>query len=608
VIRQPSDLAAGARGANEDTIYAHAPPAWWAQLATMYRYGVFTLVWTDPAVALRDVKQSVRDAVAPSAVSFEAVGGDAAPTVGDAIDFEVWAARVFAIVVALAVVLLLGQAVSRQVERESRDVSTLRAIGLTRRQFGTAAVLRWSTTAGVSVATAIVVLVLSSPIAPIGLARRTIVSSSISIDVVVAVVTAIAIVALMLVFAFAAAWRSARLDRAEPAVPAVRPMPALGPAAATGLRATVLGVRRPLRSNTGSAIIAITLVTMTAVAGVAVVASYDALVNRPAEFGAPWDAVVGNIGSPAEVQQAATTLDSVHGVRAAAGILDLDGVHIGQEPVPLIAFLPIGQQPAIGPSIAEGRAPRARGEVALGSVTMDDLGLEVGDHVVLHDPTVGVKVGARVVGRAVVNNTYALEPGNGGVIESAWARELLSAVGVTPVPQQIAVQVEPGQRAAALHDLRQAFPSSYSPPVPSTSLRNLHRLRGLPWALVGLLLVLAVGVTLHALISGIRHRRPELAVLRALGFTTRATRASLLWQTAALSLVGAVLGTVLGLVAGRVGWHELATTNGVDLPTTIPVAVIALIGVLAVLVPIGLVVVPAVRESRRRVGEVLRVE
>jgi len=116
----------------------------------------------------------------------------------------------------------------------------------------------------------------------------------------------------------------ARIDRTEPPVPTVRTVRALGPAAATGVRATALGMRRPLRTNTGSAIVAITVVTMTAVAAIALVASYDALISRPAEFGAPWDAAVGNIGSPAELQQAAATLDAIPGVRAAAGIVDLD--------------------------------------------------------------------------------------------------------------------------------------------------------------------------------------------------------------------------------------------------------------------------------------------
>jgi xanthine/uracil permease len=72
--------------------------------------------------------------------------------------------------------------------------------------------------------------------------------------------------------------------------------------------------------------------------------------------------------------------------------------------------------------------------------------------------------------------------------------------------------------------------------------------------------------------------------------------------------MGAVLGTVLGLVIGRVGWHALATTNGVDVPTVMPAGWIALISALAVVVPLGLVVLPATLESRRRVSEVLRVE
>ncbi len=484
-------------------------------------------------------------------------------------------------------------------------------MGLTRREFTTATALRWLATAAVALVTAAVVLVLTSPIAPIGLARRTIDHSTIRVDGVVMVVTLVGVAVFVCSLASLAGWRAASRDRRERRVSSVRSVPSLGPSATTGIRATILGLRHPLRSNTGSAIGAIALVTMTAVAGVALVASYDRLVDQPARYGAPWDAIVGNNASVAEVNQVATALARVDGIGAAAGILDLDETFIGREKVPLISFLPVrGQAKTVGPEIIEGREPSGAGEVALGSVSMRRLGLSIGDHVKLLAPNTPLRpVPARVVGRAILNNTYGLEPGVGGVIDGGWAKRIAAKVGFEPVPQQLAVRVATdAERAAVLRDLQRTFPESYTPPVPSTSLRNLGRLRGLPWALIAMLLALAIGVTLHALVTGIRRRRPELAVLRALGFTARNTRSSLLWQATALSLTAAAIGLPLGIVLARIGWRAISSANGVEDSLVVSLGPTFLVVALAVAVPLVLAVVPAVRESHRHVASVLRVE
>jgi predicted lysophospholipase L1 biosynthesis ABC-type transport system permease subunit len=241
---------------------------------------------------------------------------------------------------------------------------------------------------------------------------------------------------------------------------------------------------------------------------------------------------------------------------------------------------------------------------------MRRLGLSIGDRVEMRAPDTPLgAVPARVVGRAVVNNTYGLEPGVGGVIDGEWAKRLATKVGFDPIPQQVAVRVADGaDRATVLRELRRTFPESYSPPVPSTSLRNLGRLRGLPWTLVVMLFVLAVGVTLHALVTGIRRRRPELAVLRSLGFTRRDTRSSLLWQTLALALVAGVVGIPLGIIVGRLGWRAITSSNGLSGGAVVPVGPALVVAGLALLLPLLLVVVPAVRESRRAVTDVLRVE
>ncbi len=320
---------------------------------------------------------------------------------------------------------------------------------------------------------------------------------------------------------------------------------------------------------------------------------------------------MGNNGFIAEVDQVASALSGVDGVGAAAGILDLDGTRIGGDVVPLVSFLPVrGQAKTLAPVIVEGRALTRAGEIALASVSMRRLGLSIGDRITLRAPNTPLgPVHARVVGRAIVNNTYGLEPGVGGVIDGGWAKRLATKVGFDPIPQQIAVKIADGApRASVQRDLQRTFPESYSRPVPSTALRNLGRLRGLPWTLVAMLVALAIGVTLHALVTAIRRRRHELAVLRALGFTARNTRDSLLWQTTALGVVAAVVGVPLGIVLGRLGWRAITYTNGLGGGAVVPLGAIVLAGFLAVVVPLLLAVVLAIRESRRGLGAVLRVE
>jgi ABC-type antimicrobial peptide transport system permease subunit len=123
-----------------------------------------------------------------------------------------------------------------------------------------------------------------------------------------------------------------------------------------------------------------------------------------------------------------------------------------------------------------------------------------------------------------------------------------------------------------------------------------------------MLAALAVGVTLHALVTAIRRRRHELAILRALGFTARNTRASLLWQTSALGAVAAVVGVPLGVMVGRLGWRAITYSNGLAGGAVVPPAAIVVAGFLALAVPLLLVVAPAIRESRRGLGTTLRVE
>lgn len=612
IVRQPVDLAANAsesKSANFDVLAMVVPAEWWSAEPDVYRYGAGVAVYFAPGVDTDRVKADVVQRLRPRNAQFETESSEDVSTVFDAINYEVWAARAFAAVVALVGLLLLGQALSRQVSRESSDAGLLRALGLTRAQLALASGLRWTVTGIVAAVTAVATMFAASPLAPIGVARKTIEHAHVELDLIVGSLIAIATVLAIALGGAWSAWRiRSRTSRDPSSSFAIR---AVGPAATAGIAATVRSLRRPFRTNSATALGAIVLVATAAIASAALVHSYDRLLDRPSQFGAPWDAVVGNNSSPEEAAQVAARLSGIDGIDGAAGLVDLDGQRVGREEIPIVAFVPAGDLPeTVGPQITDGRAPTGPDEIALGAVTMRHLGLGLGDKVRIEVPNTKVgELRVRVVGRALLNNTYGLEPGTGGVIAGGWARDVIRGEGSDASPQQIAVRIaDDADRTAVLGALQREFPESFSEPIPSTGLRNLGRIRQLPWALVGMLALLGGGVALQALLASARRRRHELAVLRAIGFTAANARASLRWQVATLSLIAAALSVPLGVLAGRLLWQLIARANGLAMGALIPGRIVALTAGLAFAVPIALIALPAWLEVRRNAAAILRTE
>jgi len=126
--------------------------------------------------------------------------------------------------------------------------------------------------------------------------------------------------------------------------------------------------------------------------------------------------------------------------------------------------------------------------------------------------------------------------------------------------------------------------------------------------LVGLLGLAAAATLAHALVSAIRQRRRDLAVLKTLGFDRRQVRTAVS-SLATTLLVGAlVVGIPMGVVAGQWSWRLFAGQLGVLPTTVIPVLVIVAI------VPVTLVLTdlvasgPAWAASRTNPATVLRSE
>ena len=137
----------------------------------------------------------------------------------------------------------------------------------------------------------------------------------------------------------------------------------------------------------------------------------------------------------------------------------------------------------------------------------------------------------------------------------------------------------------------------FPPRLPST-VNNLHEVGALPRALAAFLAVLAGLSVIHALVSTVRMRRQDLAILRTLGFERRQLGSTLVWQATTIGLIGLAVGVPLGLVVGRVVWGAVASSIGVvDDPVTPVLAVLAV--VVGALVVVNAAAVGAGRSARR---------
>lgn len=119
---------------------------------------------------------------------------------------------------------------------------------------------------------------------------------------------------------------------------------------------------------------------------------------------------------------------------------------------------------------------------------------------------------------------------------------------------------------------------------PPIGIADLARIDDLPGILAGLLVLMAAGTLSHTLISTVRQRRRDLAILKTLGFERRQVWTTVAWQATALVLTALVVALPSGIAGGRWLWTLFAEDLGI-----VPVPVVPVIALL-VLVPAGLVV------------------
>ena len=241
------------------------------------------------------------------------------------------------------------------------------------------------------------------------------------------------------------------------------------------------------------------------------------------------------------------------------------------------AGLPLWQlQPLRGPmsfTLLSGRRPTA-GEVAIGPSTARQLHVRVGDH---------VRVGGAHPRTLRISGTALLpESPHSSFDQGLWvSADTMTAIFGAPERSQstevvFAVTATPGTSASAPV---QTLTAHVSHDVDSVALpqdvQYLRDVRSLPIALALFLVLLALAALAHALVTAVRRRRHDLAILKAMGLRPRQSAACIAWLATTVGVVGVVVGIPLGIVAGRVAWRWIASRT--PLLYVAPLATVAVI-------------------------------
>jgi hypothetical protein len=396
----------------------------------------------------------------------------------------------------------------------------------------------------------------------------------------------------------------------------------LPPAAVTGIRfALEPGVGRnavPVRSAILGAVLAVVVVIGTITFG----SSLNTLVSHPALYGWNWSADIDGGGGLGDIpgHNVARLLNADPLVGAWTGVyystLQIDGMN-----VPVMGGSP---QASVGPPLLSGHAFDGVNQVVLGASTLAQLHKHVGDTVKVGAPGTAFTT-LRIVGTAtlpsigVVGSSH-LEMGSGALLSYTLIPPKARNVFEVPQsgPNAILVRFKKGANQTAgfksLQSIVRKNPqikgdggSVLSVQRPAEILN--YRTLGTTPTLLGVALaagaVIALGLTL---VSSVRRRRTDLALLKSLGFTRRQLASAIAWQASVAVGIGCVIGIPLGLALGRFLWDLFVRQINAVPDPTIPTVSVVLIGVGAVILANLVAAVPGRIAANTPTAQLLRSE
>jgi hypothetical protein len=340
------------------------------------------------------------------------------------------------------------------------------------------------------------------------------------------------------------------------------------------------------------------------VGALGLVRGIDDAVTHPPRSGQFWDAVVyPDESHPIPGLAAAVRADSRVGEVAEIVRIPLDVNGAG---LPVYSVDPVRGNPSF--VVLHGRAPAGPQEAAIGPASAKALHKGIGDQVRISGSD-GTTATMKVVGTTLLPQTPHTSFDQGVWVSKAAGRRFAGNIDQAAPDDVIVATARPGVKPAALVDhLHEAIGVEVEGSGPPQDVLFLRNVRTLPRALAAFLAVLAVAALGHALVTAVRRRRHDLAVLRAIGFRPRQSAACIFWQAITVALVGLALGIPIGVVVGRLSWRWVADST--------PLLYVAPIAALAILIAIPaaialanlLAAYPARRAAGVRPAEVLRTE
>lgn len=320
-------------------------------------------------------------------------------------------------------------------------------------------------------------------------------------------------------------------------------------------------------------------------------ADVDVTVRAAAAFGSAMGVEVERDPLPA------TALDDVRAVPGVAdvlpvangqGLLEVDG-----EPVVptgasvLSSFTP---EPFGAFDVRSGRAPRAAGEVVLDVATARDAGVSVGDAIaVLADDE---RTSLTVVGLAGFGETDGMPGTTAALVTLEQAQAMLglgdglSELLVTTADGEEVDDVVSRLQSALGEDVAVASAQDTAAASAAAAREQLGSVGMVLTAMSAAALLVGGLLIANTFAIVTSQRRREIALVRAAGATAGQVTRSVLAEAVLLGLVGAVLGTTLGVAVAE-GLRSVAGSLGVSVPTgrAVPSAT-----TLAASIAIGLVV------------------
>jgi ABC-type lipoprotein release transport system permease subunit len=527
------------------------------------------------------------------------------------IHVQAQALRLIAALVALVVLLVVGQAVARQILLESRDVAGLRAIGMSRSQVTLVAGVRAAVIGLAGGGFAIAVALALSPLTPIGLARKAEIDPGVAVDgPVIALVSAVTLVFVIAVAAVTSWWSTRRVVETEATVGPARTSRVVGALARASFPVpAVVGVRMALEPGRGRTAVPLrttlfgaTLAVVTVVGAMTFSASLAHLLGEPRLYGVGWDLELGGeFGEPLTDEQVAVLADD-DAVGGLAVGTTAEVVIGGETRVPAVAM--DREAPPIGPTVIEGREPLAPDEILLGSNTLRAVQADIGDRV-------AVGVGGRERPMQVVGRGVLPVVGDGGLGRGAFLT-FAGLQSVTPRAERnialvnLAPGVEPTD--ALRKRLREEFTEGSEEPPRPTDLVNFGRVDAMPTVIGALLAVMAAAGLVHALVTAVRRRSRDIALLETLGFVRGQVVATVAWQASTIAVLALIVGVPVGVGAGRWAWGLFADGLGVVDAPIVPLLSLLLVVPGALALANLVAAVPALIASRTRPAAVLRAE